>query len=115
MLTKAFTAMVMRVIITTCAIVVAVALAFQTISAELRKDPVAFATVTESRQTWLGELGVFPTLCIIIFLGLLTISVRVVSIQLDQSTRQIREALGALMLRISPAMAGIQSFIPSSA
>jgi hypothetical protein len=112
MLAKEFTAMVIRVIAITCSVVAFLGLVFQATGAELRRDPIAFSTVVESRQTWLGGWGVLPIMCIFIYFGILYIALLNVSKQLETSVMLLRVDLGAILLRISPVVEGVKSFIP---
>ena len=114
MLTRQFTNLVLRIVVISCAAIFAVGIAFQVTSAECRGDPVAFATVVESRQTWLGGCGVFMIASIVVFLGLLAFAAFVISVQINRSVLNIREALGALLLRVSPTVERIQNILPQS-
>jgi hypothetical protein len=113
MLTREFTAMVNRVVTIACVVVVVIGLVYQVISAELRHDPVLFSTVVESRQTWLGDWGVFPIIFVVILLGIVYKALFIVSKQLDNSVNVIRVELGGLLLRVSSAIEGVKGFLPA--
>ena len=67
-----------------------------------------------SRQTWLGVCGVVRTASIVVFLGLFAFAAFMFSAQIDRGVLNIREALGALLLRVSPTVERIQNILLQS-
>lgn len=101
-----------------CVMVLLIGFAFQTTSAEFRKDPAVFATVVESRQIWLGGWGVFPIIFILVLLGSLSIialflakGIQTASSTLAPKLDVTNNLLGSLAVRADPLVSGFHNLM----
>ena len=75
-----------QIVIFFCVFVALLAITFQVCAIELRDDPIAFETIAESRQLWIGGGGVL----VIIGVTLVLVNIKVsVAAQLELITTKI--------------------------
>ena len=58
-----------------CVLTVIIGITFQVCAVELRDDPIAFATVVESRQLWVGGGGVLVIIAVALILTNIKVSI----------------------------------------
>lgn len=78
-----------------------VGLAFQSLAATFRNKSSDMAVLTESRELWLGDLGILPVAILLVLLGFTAIGLRYLVGSLQVGLDKILKALAEILVRVS--------------
>jgi hypothetical protein len=85
------------------AVLLITGIAFQTLIGSFRKDQETMEVIAESRQMWIGNIGLIPIVVSVILLGFITIGLRHLTKQLQSGVDRILRSMAEILVRLSSA------------